>query len=115
MTDAPTPADRLAFAERDAALARERLNNTAAALQNRLDPRPIARGAMRDIGDRGDAARRASVDAARRNPGALAGIAAGLGLFVIGRPLLRLIRRRRVAPLQSPDIASPEPVQGTES
>ena len=117
MSAAPTPADRLANAERDAALARHRLGDTLATLQNRLDPRAFARegralvqDTMRDVGDRSAAAAQASLDTARRNPGALAGAAAGLGLFVIGRPLLRLFRRRRASTSHTNQASRPAPV-----
>jgi len=120
MSDAPTPAapspaDRLTDAEREAALARNRVTDTLAVLQHRLDPRKVARETMRDASDRGTALAQASVDTARRHPGALTGVAAGLAAFVIGRPIVRLIRNRRetrrLAKLQ---VSPPAPHQGSD-
>jgi len=111
----PSAADRLTDAEREAALARERLGETVATLQHRLDPRKVARETMRDAGDRGTAVAQASLDTARRHPGAVGGVAAGLAAFVIGRPIVRFIRNRRetrrLARLQ---VSPPAPNQGPD-
>jgi len=115
MTDAPTPADRLTDAEREAVLARDRVTDTLAVLQHRLDPRKVARQTARDVGDRGSALAEASLDTARRNPGALAGVAAGLGAFVIGRPILRFFRHRREARrIARFQVSPPAPNQGPD-
>lgn len=109
----PLPAARLADAECEAALARDRMTATLATLQRRLDPRAFARDAVRDASDRSSAAAQASLETARRNPGVATGIAAAIGLFAIGRPLLRLVRRRRTLPSAAP-IGAPAPSPAIE-
>lgn len=90
MTD---PATRLLAAEADAALARERLSNTVGQLQDRLDPHLLAREAQAA----GAAAGRAAVEGARRNPGAVAGAVATVGLFIARHRLFGLWRHRRAS------------------
>lgn len=92
MTD---PVKRLADAEFEAAEARERLARTLAALQARLRPRRLARTAARDLAEAGNAAAKAGVETARRNPGALAGATALAGLFLARHRLVQLYRRVR--------------------
>lgn len=114
MSKASPAALRLAAAERDAAAARERIGVTVAQLQARLDPRVLARSAQREAGH----AAQVSLDAARQRPQLVAGVATALGLWVIGRPLLRLLRRPRGAekpnsnPLVAPVLA-PAPKEPT--
>lgn len=91
MAQQPDPAKRIAAAERDAAMAKERLTRTVAQLQDKLSPKQIARRAMSDATDRGNAA----VDTARRNPGATAGLVAVAGLFLARRRIASLFRRKR--------------------
>ena len=94
MTD---PAKRLAEAERDAAVARERLSSTVSTLQVKLDPKTLARSTVNDLADRGTAAAKAGVDSARRNPAIVAGVAILAGLFFARRPIANAIRRGRTA------------------
>lgn len=89
------PAARLVDADREATLARERLSHTVSTLQARLSPRKLARDAAREAGAKGDVAKEAVVGAARGNPGAIAGALAGIVIFLLGRPLVRRLRRRR--------------------
>lgn len=89
MTD---PATRLLAAEADAALARERLSTTVGQLQARLDPQLLARDAQAV----GTAAGLAAIDGARRNPGAVAGAVAAIGLF-LARHRIGAFRRHRKA------------------
>lgn len=96
------PVVRLAAAEVDAVAARDRLNDTVARLQSKLDPKLLAKeavgeakllgrqavGEARVAGDKG-------VDYARDNPRIVGGAAAGILLFLLRRPLLGLFKRRK--------------------
>ncbi len=96
------PVIRLASAEVDAAAARDRLNDTVARLQSKLDPKLLAKeavgeakllgrqavGEARVAGDKG-------VVYARDNPRIVGGAAAGIILFLLRRPLLGLFKRRK--------------------
>jgi len=88
------PATRLADAELEAAGARERLSSTLGKLQVRLNPRALALQAARDVSDRGGAAAQASLNAAVRNPGAVAGATAVAGLFLARHRIASLFRRK---------------------
>ncbi len=104
MTASPDPARQIADAERSAADARERLTGTLSALQLKLNPRRLARQAMRDATERGSSAAMAGLESARRNPGATAGISAVAGLFLARRRIASLFRRRKK---RASDIAMP--------
>lgn len=88
----PTPpVIRLASAEVDAAAAKDRLNDTVARLQSKLDPKLMAKEATdeaRRIGDRG-------VALAKENRDALLGLAGGVLLYLLRKPLLGIFKRRR--------------------
>ncbi len=88
------PAARLAQAEADAAIARERLSTTLALVQTRLSPKRLARKAMREVADKSSVAAAAGVDGARRNPGAIAGVTALAGLFLARHRIAHLVRVR---------------------
>lgn len=92
---APDPATRLALAEAEAAIARERVSRTLGKLQARLNPRVLARQAAREVTDKGGAAAQAGIDTARRNPGVLAGGTALAGLFLARHRIAALFRRGR--------------------
>lgn len=90
-SSATPPVVRLAAAEVDAAAARDRLNDTVARLQSKLDPKLLARQAT-------DEARAAGVkgaDYARDNPRLVGGVAGAIALFLLRKPLSRLFRRRK--------------------
>lgn len=91
------PVVRLAEAEVAAVAARERLNLTLVALQNRLEPKRLARDTVDDLREAGGVAARKAADAAGRNPGPLAGIVAVAGLFLARHRLAALVRRGRKA------------------
>ncbi|SEN19991.1 Protein of unknown function [Sphingomonas gellani] len=93
------PAQRIADAEQQAALAKHRLGQTVSALQVKLNPRRLAQQAMRDAADRGGAAAMTGAEAVRRNPGAAAGVAAAAVLFLARHKVARLFRRRRKVPM----------------
>ena len=90
MTD---PAAALLAAEADAALARERISGTVAQLQERLAPQLLLREAQLA----GTAAGRTAVDGARRNPGAVAGAIAVVGLLLARRRISRFWRHRKAS------------------
>lgn len=87
-------ATRLAEAEAQAAVARERLSATLGRLQAKLNPRTLALQAARDVADRGGAAAQAGLDTAARNPGAVAGFTAVAGLFLARHRIAALFRRK---------------------
>lgn len=90
MTDSP-----LYRAEAEALAARARLAATLETLQARLDPKTVAKKATQDVVDAGEKAARVGAEAVMQNPGKTAGVAAAIGLFLIRKPLLSLLRRRR--------------------
>ena len=94
MSAAPDPAVRLADAELEVAVARQRLSATAARLQAKLNPRDLARQAAREMSDKGGAAAQASLNTAIRNPGAVAGATAIAGLFLARHRIASLFRRK---------------------
>lgn len=102
MTD---PTERLTRAEADAAAARQRLAETMARLQDRLEPRRLVREARLGLADaRHSAVERAGV-AVRRRPATLAGVVALAGLW-LGRHRVVALFRRRQAEATSDDDAS---------
>ncbi len=108
---APDPATRLADAELEAAVARERLSSTLGKLQVKLNPRTLARQAARDVADKGGAAAQASLDTAVRNPGAVAGATAVAGLFLARHRIVALFRRK---PKHKPGYRDHEPGLGPQ-
>ena len=90
MTD---PAQRLIDAQAASVAARERVTGSMARLQDKLNPKRIARRAVRDVTDAGTSAAEVSVDTARRYPAALIGVAAAAGLFFARHRIARLVRR----------------------
>jgi len=96
---AADPAARLVDADREAALAKRRLTATLGALQTRLRPQRLADKASRRLRVAGEA----SADAATRNRGALVGVGAALALFLVRKPLGRLLRRRPADPATPAD------------
>lgn len=92
--DPTPPVVRLASAEVDVAAAKDRLNDTVARLQSKLDPKLLAKEATDEakrVGGKG-------VAYARDNQAIIGGLAGGALIYLIGRPLLRLIFRRRKYP-----------------
>ena len=99
---ATPPVVRLAAAEVDAVAARDRLNDTVARLQSKLDPKLLAKEAVgeakligRQAAGEAKAASDKSVVYARDNPRVVGGAAAGIILFLLRRPLLGLFKRRK--------------------
>lgn len=89
-------------AEARAALARERLGSTVETLQAQLDPQVLLTKAKAGVVDGGERAARASVDAARRNPAAVAGGIALIAAF-LGRRRIAATARRLTNNEQAPE------------
>lgn len=98
------PAARLVQAELDATVARERLSSTLGLLQARLNPKRLAREAVREVKEKGSVAAAVGADNARRNPGAVAGFTALAGLFLARHKLADLVRAIRGKPAPEPQI-----------
>ncbi|WP_375428675.1 hypothetical protein [uncultured Sphingomonas sp.] len=99
---ATPPVVRLAAAEVDAVAARDRLNDTVARLQSKLDPKLLAKEAVGEAKLRGrqamgeaKAASDKGVLYAQDNPRIIGGAAFGVLLFLLRRPLLGLFKRRK--------------------
>jgi len=86
---------KVAAAEIESALARQRVMMTLGQLQDRLNPRKLALNASRDVADAGTAALSASVKTVKRNPGPTAGFAAVAGLILARHRIVGLFRRGR--------------------
>ncbi len=96
------PVVRLAAAEVDAIAARDRLNDTVARLQSKLDPKLLAKEAVGEAKLRGrqvmgeaKVAGDKGVVYAQDNPRIVGGAAFGVILFLLRRPLLGLFKRRK--------------------
>lgn len=83
----------VALAEQRAAAARERLSNSVAAVQARLNPQVLARDAVETLQDRGERALRTGIQKVRTNPDRMVWAAA----LVLGW----LTRKRIAAALSS--------------
>jgi hypothetical protein len=97
----------------EAERARGRLMDSAHALQDRLSPRTLARGAWEGARDKGADLAEDAVDAVRARPVAAGGAVAALTLFLARQPLLDLAgrlfgsdkraeRKRRKSPAKAP-------------
>jgi ElaB/YqjD/DUF883 family membrane-anchored ribosome-binding protein len=93
MSDAPTSDDsvNLIVAERQAETARQRLAGTLVELQARLNPKALARDAVQELKESGQEIARDGLDAVKRHPLTVGGIAAAIGLFLARRPIRRLL------------------------
>ena len=90
-------ADDVTLAEARVAEARARLDGTVERLQTELEPRRLARVALAEVTDGGERVARVGADAARRNPGLLAGGAGLLAAVVVGRGIALVPEGRRLA------------------
>lgn len=82
-------------ARAEAAAARERLLNSAQALQSRLKPSVLASDAWEKTRDAGETAATNAVRAVGRRPVAASAAAIGLAALVARKPIARLIARLR--------------------
>jgi ElaB/YqjD/DUF883 family membrane-anchored ribosome-binding protein len=90
-----SPAEAAARARADQA--RERISTTLAELQTRLSPSTIAHNAWEGAVDRGSDIAGDAADFVRQRPGPTAAVAGTIVAFLLGRPLVRRIRRKRRA------------------
>ena len=74
------------------AAARARLALTLGELQARLSPKALARDAVQELKETGQELARDGVAAAKRHPLTIGGAAAGIIVFLLRRPLGKLIR-----------------------
>lgn len=86
--------DELAKAEVQAADSRQRLAQTAVALQSRLKPGALARDAIDELKEIGGDIARAGADTIKRNPVSAMGIVAAITAFLVRKPILRLFRKK---------------------
>jgi ElaB/YqjD/DUF883 family membrane-anchored ribosome-binding protein len=94
----------LTIAERQAETARQRLAGTLVELQARLNPKALVRDAVQELKETGGEFARDGLDAVKRHPLTVGGIAAAIGLFLVRRPIRQLLDRRpdeTAAPLTS--------------
>lgn len=92
MTD---PAQRLLDAQAESAAARDRVARSLANVQAKMNPRRIARRAVRDVTDAGTNAAEIGIDTVRRYPITLTGAVAAAGLFLARHRIASLFRRIR--------------------
>lgn len=78
--------------ERDAA--RARVTQTLGDLQERLNPKTLARNAARDLTEAGSVIADKGAHTLKRNPGAVAGATAVAGLFLARHRIAGLFRRK---------------------
>jgi hypothetical protein len=96
------------LAEARAAEARRRLDGTVERLQHELEPRRLARVALAEVTYGGERVARAGADAARRNPGALAGAATLFVALLARKRIAGVFKKKRHDPVPVPqDSAQP--------
>lgn len=85
--------DELSRAEAQSVERRQQLAKTAVALQARLKPSALARDAVEGLKEVGGDLARSGVEAVKRNPLTVVGVATAITAFLARKPLLRLFRR----------------------
>lgn len=100
---------RLAEAELRAASARARLSTTLAAVQERIEPKRLARDTFREVTEAGTSA----FDSAKRNPGSLAGVVATAGLYLARHRIAALFGGKPDKPLHSVHASDKRHKRGT--
>lgn len=83
----------VASAELRVALARARLNDTVEDIRQRIKPDMLLRDVWDGVRDKSTALADEAVSTAKARPGAAAGVAAGVALLAMHRPVGRLVRR----------------------
>ncbi|MEG3164305.1 DUF3618 domain-containing protein [Sphingomonas sp. PB2P19] len=84
----------LSQVERDRDAARARVARTLGELQERLNPKTLARKAARDLTEAGTVLADKSAHTLKRNPGTVAGVTALAGLFLARHRIFGLFRRK---------------------
>jgi ElaB/YqjD/DUF883 family membrane-anchored ribosome-binding protein len=90
-----TPAQRLIAAEAEADRARENVSATLSLLQERLQPRELAREAARNVRDGAAAKAEDGIEAAKRHPGTVLGILGAVGLIAARKRIMARMRGDR--------------------
>lgn len=85
--------DELSRAEAQSVERRQQLAKTAVALQARLKPSALARDAVEELKEVGGDLARSGVEAVKRNPLTVVGVATAITALLARKPLLRLFRR----------------------
>jgi hypothetical protein len=87
------PADDIAQAKRNAAVARARIDSDLGALQQRLNPKALAQETWSGVLEKTDTLTDQAVATARRRPGLAAGAAAATLLLVFRKPIAKGVKR----------------------
>jgi hypothetical protein len=87
------PADDIAQAKRNAAVARARIDSDLGALQQRLNPKALAQETWSGVLEKTDTLTDQAVATARRRPGPATGAAAATLLLVFRRPIAKGVKR----------------------
>jgi hypothetical protein len=95
--------DAVSAAEAEAVAARARFAATLSTLQARLAPKALAQEAASGLLDKGQAVAQDGVAIARRNPLTVAGAIAAVSLFVVRKPIAKLLTRGDTATSPTPD------------
>lgn len=82
----------LAHAQAMSIAARERAASSLARVQDKLNPKRMAKRAAREVADAGTSTARAGIGAVQRYPATLAAIAAATGLFLARHRIARMTR-----------------------
>ena len=99
----------LVFAKMRSVEARERLAGTLVELQARLNPKALAREAIQELKETGQEMAREGLEAAKRHPLTLAGAATAVGIFLVRKPLSKLISELSEPPSDVDTNATPAP------
>ena len=83
----------LAVAELRSELARQALAGTLVEIQARLNPRSLAREAVQELREAGEELARDGLEAAKRHPLTVVGVATAIILFLARQPVRALISR----------------------
>lgn len=105
MSQTRDPAAEISAAERRATQARERLTDDLHRLQAKLNPRTLAKDAVRSASDAGQSAATSGIDYARANPAPVAGAVAVTGLFLFRHRIARLFRRKKKLTVPAQPVA----------
>lgn len=93
MSNQPNDAAEIEQAKRNAAIARDRVQTTAGALKQRLNPRNLASDAVETVKEKTGVIGSRANGAAQKRPGALTAAAGVAALIVFRKPLKKIGRR----------------------
>ncbi len=117
MTAKPAKPDspEVTAARIEAERSRARLMATAHELQERLNPKTVARDALQGAKEKGADLAENAVDAVRAHPRAAGGAAAGLAVFLARQPLISLVGKLFRGPKAKPQPAKRRKPRSTTS